>query len=94
MSISESITGLTGIGLQLVRPELLASSSTKMKSVLQITYGMKMEQRKGSVWREFSILNRVSRVGFIKEDVSKFLKSKIVKADSMKNNAVKRELQD
>lgn len=41
-----------------------------------------------------SILNRVSRVGFIKEDVSKFLKSKIVKADSMRNNAVKRELQD
>lgn len=40
-----------------------------------------MEQRKGSVER-ISILNRVSRVGFIKEDVSKFLKSKIVKADS------------
>lgn len=33
-------------------------------------------------------------MGFIKEDVSKFLKSKIVKADSMRNNAVKRELQD
>ena len=45
MSVSESIIVLTGIGLLLVRPELYASSSTEMRSVVQITYGMKMEQR-------------------------------------------------